>query len=182
MGLVKFLKDFFDNNVLMVALISWLTAQIVKAILNVIIYRKFSFERLFGDGGMPSGHSATVTAAAVVCAWTYGFNSAYFGIAFVLAIIVMHDATGVRREAGKHAVAINEIVETINSAQPKSRRDERREIRIAHLKEFVGHTHSQVLVGFILGFVIAILFCVFAGVEYASGIPASGFTGLLSFK
>lgn len=181
MKLTDFILDFFDNNVLMVALISWLTAQVVKAILNVIIYRKFSLERLFGDGGMPSGHSATVTAAAIVCAWTYGFNSAYFGIAFVLAIIVMHDATGVRREAGKHAVAINEIVEKMNN-HPRARRDERREIRIAHLKEFVGHTHMQVLVGFILGFIIAILFCVIAGVEYASGVPASGFTGLISFK
>ena len=159
--------DIFDNNVLLVALLSWLIAQIIKVTLNTIINRKFSLERFFGDGGMPSGHSATVTAAAVMCAWTYGFDSAYFGIAFVLAIIVMHDATGVRREAGKHAVAINEIVETINN-ETETTEDN---INIARLKEFVGHTKKQVAVGFVLGFIVAILFCVIGGIEYHSGAP-----------
>lgn len=165
--MLQYFKDLFDNNVLLVALLSWLTAQVVKVILNVIINRKFSIERLFGDGGMPSGHSATVTAAAVMCAWTYGFDSAFFGIAFVLAIIVMHDATGVRREAGKHAAAINEIVETINNKTP----DVEDDINIARLKEFVGHTINQVIVGFALGFIVAILFCVIGGIEYHSGNP-----------
>lgn len=165
--MIQFIKDLFDNNVLIVALLSWLTAQVVKVVLNVIINRKFSIERLFGDGGMPSGHSATVTAAAVMCAWTYGFDSAFFGIAFVLAIIVMHDATGVRREAGKHAAAINEIVETINNKTP----DVEDDINIARLKEFVGHTVNQVIVGFVLGFIVAILFCVIGGIEYHSGSP-----------
>ena len=91
--------DVITNNVLVVAIFSWLVSQVIKVILNAIINKKFSIERLFGDGGMPSGHSATVTACAAMCGWTYGFDSAVFGIAFVLAIVVMHDATGVRREA-----------------------------------------------------------------------------------
>lgn len=175
MQILDYLRDFFNNNVLVVALLSWLIAQVIKVVLYSIINGKFSIERMFGDGGMPSGHSATVTAAAVTCAWTYGFDSAYFGIAFVLAIIVMHDATGVRREAGKHAVAINEIVESINNETEGTEDD----IKIAKLKEFVGHTHTQVLVGFILGFIIAILFCVIAGVEYGSEAPATGLAGFL---
>lgn len=171
---LQILEDLINNNVLLVAVLSWFISQLIKVILYAIINRKLSWERLFGDGGMPSGHSATVTSAAVMCAWTYGFDSAYFGIAFVLAIIVMHDATGVRREAGKHAVAINEIVETVNSISEGVEED----IHIARLKEFIGHTKRQVLVGFLLGFVVAVLFCICAGIGYCEGVPAVFVTGL----
>ena len=163
------------NPILIVPGCAWVIAQTLKLIINTIMTKEFTIERLFGDGGMPSGHSATVTSAAVVCAWTYGFDSAYFGIAFVLAIIVMHDAMGVRREAGKHAVAINEIVTKVNQDTPGEEDD----INIARLKEFVGHTPTQVLVGFLLGFIVAILFCVIAGVKYSSGIPATGIASFL---
>ena len=157
--------DVITNNVLVVAIFSWLVSQVIKVILNAIINKKFSIERLFGDGGMPSGHSATVTACAAMCGWTYGFDSAVFGIAFVLAIVVMHDATGVRREAGRHAVAINEIVETVNNNVEE-------DINIARLKEFVGHTHKQVIVGCLLGIIVTVIFCAAAQISYASGTPA----------
>ncbi|MBR7116563.1 MAG: divergent PAP2 family protein [Clostridia bacterium] len=157
--------DVITNNVLVVAIFSWLVSQVIKVILNAIINKKFSIERLFGDGGMPSGHSATVTACAAMCGWTYGFDSAVFGIAFVLAIVVMHDATGVRREAGRHAVAINEIVETVNNNVEE-------DINIARLKEFVGHTHKQVIVGCLLGIIVTVIFCAVAQIGYASGTPA----------
>jgi acid phosphatase family membrane protein YuiD len=158
----QILIDVFSNDILLVATFSWLISQVIKVILNAIINRKFSIERLFGDGGMPSGHSATVTSAAIMCGWIYGFDSVFFGIACVLAIIVMHDATGVRREAGKHAVAINEMVETLNSKTEGEEDD----IHIAKLKEFVGHTHKQVIVGFILGIIIAMVYCTVAGIPY----------------
>lgn len=167
----KILVDIFTNDVLLVATFSWLISQVIKVILNAIITRKFSIERLFGDGGMPSGHSATVTAAAVLCGWTYGFDSVFFGIACVLAIIVMHDATGVRREAGKHAVAINEMVESLNSKADGEEDD----IHIAKLKEFVGHTHRQVIVGFILGLIIAMVYSAIAGISYLEGASAATF-------
>ena len=157
--------DVITNNVLVVAVFSWLVSQLIKVVLNAIINKKFSIERLFGDGGMPSGHSATVTACAAMCGWTYGFDSAVFGVAFVLAIVVMHDATGVRREAGKHAVAINEIVETVNNNVDE-------DINIARLKEFVGHTHKQVIVGCLLGIIVTAIFCAVAEIGYASGVPA----------
>lgn len=172
----KILLDIVNNNVLIAAMLSWLISQVIKAILNAIINKKFSFERLFGDGGMPSGHSATVTSAAVMCGWTYGFDSVFFGIAVVLAIIVMHDATGVRREAGKHAVAINEIVESVNSKTDSEEDD----IHIAKLKEFVGHTHRQVIVGFALGLIIAVTFCIVGGIEYCEGAPSTIVTSLFS--
>ena len=161
----KIFVGIFSNNVLLVATFSWLISQVIKVILNAIITRKFSIERLFGDGGMPSGHSATVTSAAVMCGWMYGFDSVFFGIACVLAIIVMHDATGVRREAGKHAVAINEMVESLNSMTENEEDD----IHIAKLKEFVGHTHRQVIVGSILGLIIAICYSAIVGIPYCDG-------------
>ena len=165
----KLFIDLLNNNVLLVAMLSWLVSQVIKAFLNAIITRKFSIERLFGDGGMPSGHSATVTSAAAMCAWTYGFDSAVFGIACVLAIVVMHDATGVRREAGRHAVAINEIVEKMDMGDD--------DITIARLKEFVGHTHKQVIVGCLLGIVMTVLFCSLTGIGYLDGHPTAIVTG-----
>ena len=169
----KIFVGIFSNNVLLVATFSWLISQVIKVILNAIINRKFSIERLFGDGGMPSGHSATVTSAAVMCGWSYGFDSVFFGIACVLAIIVMHDATGVRREAGKHAVAINEMVESLNSKTECEEDD----IHIAKLKEFVGHTHRQVIVGSILGLIIAMVYCTVVGIGYCDFASVSALIG-----
>ena len=98
----------------MVALSAWLVAQIMKIVINAIVNKTFSLERLFGDGGMPSGHSATVVAAAMMVGLREGLTSPIFGLALVIAIIVMHDATGVRQEAGKHAKSIIEIVDILH--------------------------------------------------------------------
>ena len=125
---------------------------------------------------MPSGHSATVMAMAVMTGYTCGVGSVEFGIAAIIAIVVMHDATGVRREAGKHAVAINEIVETVNNLSESTEED----IHIARLKEFVGHTHRQVMVGAILGFIVAVVFCLIAGIGYCDGVPAILVTGFFN--
>lgn len=159
--------DLFNNNVLLVAILSWFVSQVAKTIINFIVTREFRWERLIGDGGMPSGHSATVSACAAMCAWTYGFDSAVFGVAFVLAIVVMHDASGVRREAGKHAVVIKEIAEVVNHLDE----GKQEEIATDKLKEFVGHTHAQVIVGCILGIIVTIVFCLIFQVGYASGAP-----------
>ena len=92
---------------------AWVIAQIFKLIIYLIVNREFQIERLFGDGGMPSGHSATVTAAAVTTGFVSGFGSPLFAIATILAVIVMHDATGVRRETGKQAKVIKEMASLI---------------------------------------------------------------------
>ena len=102
------------NPALIVPAASWIIAQILKAIINAIVTKQFSFSRLVGDGGMPSGHSATVSALAVVCGLMDGFNSATFGLACIFAIVVMHDALGVRRETGKQAVSIIKMAEILN--------------------------------------------------------------------
>ncbi len=142
------------NPVLIVPAFAWMIAQILKAIINAMVNKKFSWSRLIGDGGMPSGHSATVTSLAVMCGLTAGFDSVSFAIAFILAIIVMHDATGVRLETGKQAAFIISIAEVINDYI--SERDER--IKTDKLKVLVGHTPLQVLCGALLGAAIAIAY------------------------
>jgi acid phosphatase family membrane protein YuiD len=142
------------NPVLLIPAFSWMIAQVLKSIINAIVNKRFSFSRLIGDGGMPSGHSATVTSLAVMCGLTAGFDSVSFAIAFILAIIVMHDATGVRAEAGKQAESIISIAEVLNDYFTEH--DSR--IKTDKLKVLVGHTPLQVLCGALLGAAIAVAY------------------------
>ena len=162
---MKYLVDIFTNPLIMVPVISWLTAQVIKVILNAALTKHFSIERLFGDGGMPSGHSATVIAFAVMCGWTFGFSGFQFAVAGIFAIVVMHDAVGVRREAGKQAKSIKQIAEIINGMIL----GKNEEIRTEKLKEFVGHTPLQVVFGALLGALIAIVSIVVLKIPYALG-------------
>jgi acid phosphatase family membrane protein YuiD len=142
----------FTNPVLLIPGCAWIVAQIAKAVINFIVNKKFSLDRLVGDGGMPSGHSATVTALATMCGLTEGFDSTVFGLAMIFAIVVMHDAMGVRREAGKHARSIISIVESLNDYFS----EEDDIIKTEKLKVLVGHTPLQVIVGSVLGAAIAV--------------------------
>lgn len=142
------------NPVLLIPAFSWMIAQVLKSIINAIVNKRFSFSRLIGDGGMPSGHSATVTSLAVMCGLTAGFDSVSFAIAFILAIIVMHDATGVRAEAGKQAESIISIAEVLNDYFTEH--DSR--IKTDKLKVLVGHTPLQVLCGALLGAAVAVAY------------------------
>ena len=141
---MDWLTDLFRNPFLIASLSSWAVAQILKTIIHYFMYKKLELERLFGDGGMPSGHSATVTALAMMSALVYGTDSFQFAIALILAIIVTHDATGVRLETGKQAVVINELTRMYSILTS-------RELPETKLKEFVGHTPVQVAAGVLLG-------------------------------
>ena len=145
---MRYLFEFFTNKVLISGLAGWLIAQIVKLFVNLATTRKFDLKRLWGDGGMPSGHSSMVLGVATSSLLLYGIASYQFAIAAVIAIIVTHDATGVRRESGRHAKALNELMELVTD-QEISDEDK--------LKEFLGHTHLQVIVGGIMGILIALL-------------------------
>ena len=151
---MNYLLDFLHNEVLWVAIGSWGIAQVVKLIIHLIIEKKLVFERLFGDGGMPSCHSATVCALMVMVGYTAGTASVAFAIALVFAVVVMHDATGVRREAGKHAVSIKELAEAVN----KTFLGTNEEIRTENLKVLVGHTPLQVFFGALLGIVTSVVY------------------------
>ena len=143
---MNWLSDLFTNPFLMVSLGSWFIAQFLKVVIDFFIHKTWNWERLFGDGGMPSGHSATVTSLAVTAGLEYGLGSAVFASAATLAIIVMHDAMSVRLEAGKHAKALNDLLELLSS-------DLENEIK---LKELLGHTPIQVVVGAMLGLCVAL--------------------------
>jgi hypothetical protein len=139
------------NRILLICFITWVTAQVVKGIIHYILTKQFSWERLFGDGGMPSCHTATVAALATATGLTCGMDSPEFAISVIFALIVMHDAVGVRQETGKQAKVLNDLVDSINTMTHKDLTPEE------NLKEFVGHTGRQVFVGLLLGVVEAFL-------------------------
>lgn len=148
------LMQIITNPVLIVPACAWIIAQILKSIISAIVNKKFSFDRLVGDGGMPSGHSATVTSLAIMCGFVNGFDSAVFGLAMIFAIVVMHDALGVRRETGKQAVSIIKMAKMLNDYFS----EQNEYIKTDKLKVLVGHTPWQVVCGAALGTVIAILY------------------------
>lgn len=137
--------DLITNPFLITGVSSWLIAQILKTIIYAVINKKFDIMRLFGDGGMPSGHSATVTSIAVLCGIVFGTSSVEFALSAIFAIIVCHDATGVRLETGKQAILLNEIVKSFEILSTN-------ELPEVKLKELVGHTPLQVLAGISIGF------------------------------
>ena len=151
-----FIRDIFTNAAIVVPLVAWLTAQVLKTVIYSIMYKKFSWHRFFGDGGMPSAHSATVSALAIVVGNSCGYGSATFGLAVIFAVVVMHDALGVRRETGKQAVTLLTIADVI-----KNYIDEQDlNLKTEKLKVLVGHTPSQVFFGAILGIVVAIIYII----------------------
>lgn len=146
---MNYLLDLVTNPILITSLTSFLSAQIIKVFLHAIIYKKFDIMRLFGDGGMPSSHSAMVSSVATICGLIYGFGSAEFAISATLAFIVCHDAKGVRRETGRQAVVINEVLEVLRSLSKEKK------ISDVKLKEWVGHSPSQIAAGICIGIINA---------------------------
>ncbi len=155
---MTWLKELVTNPFLITSTSSWFVAQVIKVIINACVTKKLDWERLVGDGGMPSGHSATVSSLAIFAALRCGCGSFEFAVCAILAIIVCHDATGVRQEAGKQAVVINDIVEQFEKLL-------KQDIVDIDLKELVGHTPLQVLAGITVGAVNALVmhFWVFGG-------------------
>ena len=137
------------NRILLIAFLSWVGSVLIKAVINLIINKKFIWKLFFSDGGMPSNHSAAVTSTATAVALQCGMDSPVFAVSMILALIVMHDATGVRQETGKQAKVINNMVKLLDSMGRGELTPEET------LKEFVGHTGRQVMVGALWGIVSA---------------------------
>lgn len=138
-----------NNQPLVAGFLAWFVAQLCKFVLVVRhgVTRE-AFKRFWATGGFPSSHSSAVTALATACGLKFGFDSAYFAIAAVFALIVIYDAFTLRHEAGKHAEILNRIIEDFY---------QRKTIGIKHLKELLGHTRFEVFFGFLLGILIAAL-------------------------
>lgn len=145
-------RIFFGNYILSVAFVSWLAAQVCKTVINYIMSGKLDMERMYGAGGMPSAHSAFVCSTVIASAKLVGINSPIFAIAFILATIVMYDATGVRRAAGEQAKALNRISDWMSDDDENTLLDDGKK-----LKEKLGHTPFEVLGGALLGILIAVL-------------------------
>ena len=136
------------SPILLIAVAAWASAQVVKLLISIAVYRKFDITYLITGGGMPSSHSALVCATAVSCGISDGFGSTVFAVAAVLAFIVMYDAAHVRRETGEQSKVLNYIMRNWAEYRPEDfERD---------LKELIGHTPLQVAVGGILGVAVGI--------------------------
>ncbi len=147
------MQEFFDsilaNHVLLVSLSAWFIAQLIKVLIDLVAFHRLDLKRLTGAGGMPSSHTALATALAFSVGKAAGWDSVIFAVAGVVAGIVMYDAAGVRRAAGKQAEAINQIIGDVYRGK---------QISQDRLKELIGHTPFEVLVGALLGVFIAAIF------------------------
>lgn len=137
------------NLILILSAASWATAQVLKVVIQLVTKRRLDWRRIWGSGGMPSSHSAFVCACAAATGNLYGWSSALFAIAAVLAIVVMYDASHVRKAAGEQAKILNYMMEHWTEMKP--------ELFGKELKELLGHTPIQVFAGAVLG--VAIGFC-----------------------
>ena len=150
------LSLFVSNPLINAGVISWVIAQSIKTVIDAVKHRAFNRHRLAGAGGMPSSHSAVCCSVVLTSYFLYGFQSPVFALAFIVALIVMYDATGVRWAAGLHARAINQIVDYLedsgSSGQKKSLND-----LIPELNESLGHRVIEVICGALLGVVVALL-------------------------
>ncbi|MGL5972539.1 MAG: divergent PAP2 family protein [Oscillospiraceae bacterium] len=156
----EIITDLLSNYVLVVSFIAWFSAQVTKIILDTMINKRFSSERIIGSGGMPSAHSALVCSMTITVLRLYGLRSPFFAVAFTLACIVMYDAMGVRRASGEQAKVINKlIVNLMDDLNPKA--VENHYIFHEKLKELIGHTPLEVLGGMTMGISISLLIPVF---------------------
>ena len=143
------MQALITNYYLISAMAAWLLAQFLKIFTGFFKEQRFSLKALFfGTGGMPSSHTATVASLCTACAIGQGFDSAIFAISVVLAIIVMIDAMGVRRETGKQSRALNIIIEELFKSDGNT--------FDTRFKELIGHTPLQVVFGFLTGVITAI--------------------------
>ena len=139
----------FEYRYLIIPFGTWFFIQLFKLIYDLVTTKKFNFKRILGAGGMPSSHSAVVVALCTMIGKEYGINSAIFGLAVIFAFVVMYDAAGVRRAAGKQAKLLNKIVQTPGLTNVEV---------TEKLQEVLGHTPIQVFVGALIGFIVGMIF------------------------
>ena len=142
------LLDIVTNKFIYIPFGLWFFIQLFKVFYDLIVEKKFNFKRIMGAGGMPSSHAAVTSSLAVLTGKELGFDSPMFAIALILAFVVMYDAAGVRRAAGKQAKLLNKLVET-----PGLKTEEVQE----RLVEVLGHTPIQVIVGALIGIIAGII-------------------------
>lgn len=146
---MDFFTEFITNKFIYVPLLTWFGIQLFKVIWDLVTTKKFNFKRILGAGGMPSSHSAVVVSLATLIGRDSGFGSSIFALSVIFAFVVMYDAAGVRRAAGKQAKLLNQLIETpgLSGLQVSEK-----------LVEVLGHTPFQVFVGAIIGIIVGCIF------------------------
>jgi acid phosphatase family membrane protein YuiD len=144
--MAEFFEELSANSVLIVTVAAWIITQTIKVAIGIWKEKRFNFKWFVGTGGMPSSHSAGAAALATSIGYTCGLDTPLFALAFMVALVTMFDAQGVRRATGLQAEALNKIMEDIYLK--KAVKEER-------LKELVGHTPIQVLSGAVIGILVA---------------------------
>ena len=139
----------FHNKYVYIPLLTWFGIQLFKVIYDLVVTKKFNFKRILGAGGMPSSHTGVVMALTTLIGRSEGFDSPMFAISITFAFVVMYDAAGVRRAAGKQAQLLNKLVETpgLTGIQVQEK-----------LVEVLGHTPKQILVGALIGIIVGSIF------------------------
>lgn len=139
-----FIIDLLTNMVLIIPVVAWTLAQLIKVIIVLVREHRLNVGLFLTSGGMPSSHAALVSSLATVVAIIQGVNSVSFAIAAILAMVVMYDAAGVRRATGRQAVVLNRLLKDFRERRPRDKIEQ-------ELREFIGHTPIQVIIGAILG-------------------------------
>ncbi len=146
---LNFFAELGSNKILLTAIIGWFAAQFLKVIVVLIREKRFDITRMVGSGGMPSSHSSFVMSLATAVGFECGWNSALFAVCAVLAFVVMYDASGVRRETGRQAEILNDIIENFGKDDP--------DMFGKRLKELIGHSPIEVFAGAVLGILLGVL-------------------------
>ena len=151
------ISEITTNEVLIIPIVAWFITQLVKMIIELLKGNGLDFRYLVSSGGMPSSHSAIVSALAIAVGMIHGFDSTVFGITVVLALIVMYDAAGVRQSVSKQSIVLNDIVRELRDKHPHLDRLK------ADLRELIGHTPFQVIIGSAIGVTVAWLWISITG-------------------
>jgi hypothetical protein len=142
------IENIKSYKYVVVPVILWLCIQAFKVIVDLIMTKKFNFKRILGAGGMPSAHSAVVSSVSTLIGKNVGFDTPIFALSFIMACVVMYDAAGVRRAAGKQAQLLNKIINTpgMSNIQVQEK-----------LVEVLGHTPIQVFIGAVIGIAVGLI-------------------------
>ena len=143
---MNYLEKVFSNKIFLAGFIAWSIAQVLKIITHYIQHKELDLTRIVGSGGMPSSHSSLVMGISSGIGIKYGWGSDLYVLSLIFSVIVMYDASGVRRSVGKQAIILNRIIKNLY---------QHKKIQEAKLKEFVGHTPKEVFAGALLGILTA---------------------------
>ncbi len=143
---MSFVSQLFGNHILWTCVFAWFFAQFIKLVISFIKHKKVDFGMMIESGGMPSSHSAFAVSLSTAIGLKNGFDSNIFAVCVCFALVVMHDAAGVRRRSGEQAVVLNKLIKQWNSSLVEH-----------NLKELLGHTPFEVFAGALVGIITAIL-------------------------